>query len=51
MKHLALVALATLALCGPTACNTISGAGQDVSNIGRDVSAGARSVERSIQNN
>jgi predicted small secreted protein len=40
-----------LVLCALTACNTISGAGQDVSNIGRDVSAGARSVERSIQNN
>lgn len=38
-------------LVGLTACNTISGAGQDVSNVGRDISAGAQSVEREIRDN
>lgn len=37
-------------LCGVTACNTISGVGQDVSSVGQDISAGARGVEQSIRN-
>jgi Entericidin EcnA/B family. len=35
-------------LCGLSACNTISGVGQDVGAAGRDLSAGARSVQNSI---
>ena len=50
MKYTTLLALAAITLLGLSACNAISGAGQDVSDIGRDVSAGARGVERSIQN-
>lgn len=50
MKNITLLVLSAIAILGLTACNAISGAGQDVSDIGRDVSAGARGVERSIQN-
>jgi predicted small secreted protein len=48
-KLLSLVIGAAL-LCGVTACNTISGVGQDVSSVGQDISSGARGVERSIRN-
>lgn len=50
MKNITLLALAAITLLGLSACNAISGAGQDVSDIGSDVSAGARGVERSIEN-
>jgi len=44
-----LAALALLAICF-TGCNTISGAGRDVSATGRGVSSGANAVKSSIQN-
>ena len=37
-------------MVGLSACNTVSGVGQDVSAVGRDVSAGARGVENAIRN-
>ncbi len=44
-------ALTAVALLGGSmvlsACGTIAGAGQDVSNIGSDVTGGARQVQRS----
>ncbi len=46
-KIMSLIVGAAL-LCGLSACNTISGVGQDVGEAGRDLSAGARSVQRSI---
>ena len=50
MSKLFLIIVGAAMLCGVTACNTVSGVGQDVSNVGQDLSAGARSVERSIRN-
>lgn len=50
MSKLLLLLVGAAVLCGVTACNTVSGVGQDVSNAGQDLSAGARSVERSIRN-
>jgi len=38
-------------LVGLSACNTMSGVGQDVSAVGRDVSAGAQGVENAIRDN
>ncbi len=46
-KIMSLIVGAAL-LCGLSACNTVSGVGQDVGAVGRDVSSGARSVQRSI---
>lgn len=51
MTKLLLTIVGAAMLVGLTACNTISGAGQDVSNVGRDISAGAQSVEREIRDN
>jgi len=50
MKHLlsiTLIAIATLCL---SACNTIKGAGEDVSAAGHDVSKAANAVQNKIQN-
>ncbi|MEY3481470.1 MAG: hypothetical protein RIQ71_2245 [Verrucomicrobiota bacterium] len=38
-------------MAGLSACNTVGGVGQDVSNVGRDISAGAQGVEREIRDN
>ena len=38
-------------MCGLSACNTVSGVGQDVSAVGRDISSGAQGVEQSIRGN
>jgi predicted small secreted protein len=51
MSKIVLLLVGAALLCGLSACNPIGGVGQDVSNVGRDVSAGARSVQRSIDNN
>lgn len=51
MSKLLLILVGAALVCGLSACNTISGVGQDVSAVGRDVSTGAQSVERSMRNN
>ena len=50
MKHLFSLLVLSIVATGLTACNTISGAGQDVSAAGREVTKGANAVERKIQN-
>ena len=49
MKHLLAILSVVIVACSMTACNTIKGAGQDVSAVGRDVSAGARGVSNAMQ--
>lgn len=46
MKTLLLCLLGAAMLGGLTACNTVAGAGRDVSVVGHDISAGARAVQR-----
>ncbi len=46
MKTLILCLLGAAMLGGLTACNTVAGAGRDVSAVGQDISAGARAVQR-----
>lgn len=48
MKHLLAILLLAIALTSLSACNTIKGAGQDVSALGRDVSAGANAVQKKL---
>lgn len=48
MKHLLAIVSVILIACSMSACNTIKGAGQDVSAVGRDVSAGARGVANAM---
>ena len=50
MSKLFLIIVGAATLCGVTACNTVSGVGQDVSAMGRDISSGAQGVEQSIRN-
>ncbi len=50
MKKLLLLIVGAAILGGFTACNTVSGVGQDVSAVGRDLSAGAQGVKREIRN-
>jgi len=38
-------------LVGLSACNTIGGVGQDVSDVGRDIEGGAQGVENAIRDN
>jgi predicted small secreted protein len=49
MENLLLTLVGAAMLVGLTACNTVSGVGQDVSAVGRDVSAGAQGVENAIR--
>ena len=51
MSKLLLTLVGAAFLVGLSACNTVSGVGQDVSAVGRDISAGAQGVERGIRNN
>ena len=51
MSKLFLLIVGAALLCGVTACNTVSGVGQDVSAVGRDISSGAQGVEQSIRGN
>lgn len=48
MKHLLILLSVIIVACSMSACNTIKGAGQDVSAVGRDVSAGARGVANAM---
>jgi predicted small secreted protein len=50
MSKLLLTLVGAAILVGLSACNTVSGVGQDVSAVGRDISAGAQGVERGIRN-
>lgn len=50
MKKIILLLVGTAMICGLSACNTISGVGQDVSAVGRDISSGAQGVKREIRN-
>lgn len=45
------ILLTTGAAIGLSACNTVSGAGQDVSAIGHNVTHGADATQGSIQRN
>jgi len=51
MTRILLTIVGAALLVGLSACNTVSGVGQDVSAVGRDVSAGARGVENAIRDN
>jgi entericidin A len=46
MKTLLLCLIGAAMIGGLTACNTVAGAGRDVSAVGQDISAGARAVQR-----
>jgi predicted small secreted protein len=48
MKHLLSLLALVIAAVSLSACNTIKGAGQDVSAVGRDVSAGAQAVQKKL---
>ena len=50
MKHLLSLTLLALAALTLSSCNTIKGAGQDVSAAGHDVTKAASTVERKISN-
>jgi predicted small secreted protein len=50
MKQILSLLLLAIVITGLSACNTISGAGRDVSALGHDVSAGANAVQSKIQN-
>jgi predicted small secreted protein len=49
MDKFLLILVGAAMLVGLSACNTVSGVGQDVSAVGRDVSAGARGVEDAMR--
>ncbi|ACI51628.1 Entericidin EcnAB [Gluconacetobacter diazotrophicus PA1 5] len=49
LSRAALLVVAMLGLAGGlTACNTVRGAGQDVSSVGHDVSRGANASQNAI---
>lgn len=48
MKNLLAILILAVSTPAFTACNTIKGAGQDVSAVGRDVSAGAQAVQKKL---
>lgn len=50
-KKLLLIATLTLTLAGLTGCNTISGAGKDISAAGEGVSTAAETVKQDLTNN
>ncbi|MEI6323007.1 MAG: entericidin [bacterium] len=50
MKSLIPIAFTAIIALLFTGCNTISGAGRDVSATGRGVSSGANAVKNSMQN-
>ena len=51
MKHLLTLTLAAILLTSFTACHTISGAGQDVSAAGQDLTKVANKAQEKINNN
>ncbi|WP_025841906.1 entericidin A/B family lipoprotein [Asaia sp. BMEF1] len=46
----ALAVMLALPALGLTACNTLDGAGRDVSSVGHDVSRGANATQGAIHN-
>lgn len=50
MNKIILLLVGAAMICGLSACNTVSGVGQDVSAVGRDISAGAQGIKREIRN-
>ena len=50
MKHLLSFSLLAIVALSISACHTVSGVGQDVSEAGHDLSKAANKVERKIQN-
>jgi len=48
MKTLLSLTILAILVCSFTSCNTISGAGRDVSGVGHDVSNGANAVKSSM---
>jgi|RhiMetdeSRZDD1v2_1073273.scaffolds.fasta_scaffold1456522_1 predicted small secreted protein len=48
MRVMALPVIVMLGLASLTACNTVHGAGQDISSAGHAVQHGARSVQHSM---
>jgi len=50
MNKLLFILIGAALLCGVNACNTVRGVGEDVSVVGQDVSAGARSVQHAVRN-
>lgn len=51
MSKLLLTLVGAAVLVGLSACNTVSGVGQDVSAVGRDIEGGAQGVERAVRDN
>lgn len=51
MSKLMIIIVGAAVMAGLSACNTVSGVGQDVSAVGRDIEGGAQGVERAIRNN
>ncbi|MFM8718978.1 MAG: entericidin A/B family lipoprotein [Chthoniobacterales bacterium] len=51
MTKILLTLVGAAMLVGLSACNTVSGVGQDVSNVGRDIEGGAEGVENAIRDN
>jgi predicted small secreted protein len=51
MSKLLLILVGAVVLVGLSACNTVSGVGQDVSAVGRDIAGGAQGVENAIRGN
>ncbi len=49
MKMFLLLILGVACLGGLSACNTVSGVGEDVSVVGEKISAGAERVERRME--
>jgi len=51
MSKVLLTIVGVAIMAGLSACNTIGGVGQDVSNVGRDIEGGAQGVENAIRDN
>ena len=49
MRNILLTLVGAAILVGLSACNTVSGVGQDVSAVGRDIEGGAQGVENAIR--
>jgi len=48
LRHIAAAGLLVAVVGGLSACNTMRGAGQDVSSVGHDVARGANATQRGI---
>lgn len=49
MRTLVLAILGAALVAGLSGCNTVAGAGRDVSVVGHDISAGARAAQREMR--